>query len=215
VAFSPDGKQLASTSGTWSEPEIVGEVKLWDVATGKELLTLPARDTKAVWSVCFSPDGKTLVTASRDHTIRLWEVATWQERLALPLNALGAAGLSPEQLKALWDDLADLDAAKAYRALCTLVQAAPQAVALAGERLRPVHAPAPQQTERLLGRLEGTGPSGERLQALRGIEVLELIGSRDARQVLERLAKGAPEARLTQEAKASLERLALRPVGSP
>ena len=54
-----------------------------------------------------------------------------------------------------------------------------------------------------------------RLRALRAIEMLEDIGTLEARRVLERLAKGAPEARLTQEAKASLERLALQPIGTP
>ncbi len=44
--------------------------------------------------------------------------------------------------------------------------------------------------------------------SLRTVEVLEIAGTPEARQVLEQLAKGAPEARLTQEAKASLERLA-------
>jgi hypothetical protein len=49
------------------------------------------------------------------------------------------------------------------------------------------------------------------LRSIRSIEVLEHIGTAEARQLLESLAKGAPEARLTLEAKASLERLAKRP----
>jgi WD40 repeat protein len=48
----------------------------------------------------------------------------------------------------------------------------------------------------------------ESLRTLRAIEVLEHIGSEEARTALETLAGGAPEARLTREAKASLERLA-------
>jgi len=40
--------------------------------------------------------------------------------------------------------------------------------------------------------------------------VLERIGSREAQVVLERLVQGAPGARQTEEAKASLERLAQR-----
>jgi RNA polymerase sigma factor (sigma-70 family) len=276
VAFSPDGKQLASCSGLW-DPPVAGQVKLWDVATGKELLTLPTGDTKAIWSVRFSPDGKTFITASRDQTMTFWEVATWQERLTLPLNAGGAAeraeregkkaSFSPEELEALWNDLAGPDASKAYRALCDLVRAAPQAVTLLRERLQPSPVPASQhakrlqqliadldndefdvrerakveleklgelaepalrqvllqqpslevrlRAERLLHRLQKRMPSGERLQELRAVEMLEHIGTSEARQELERLAKGTPEARLTREAKASLERLAMRPVGAP
>ena len=46
---------------------------------------------------------------------------------------------------------------------------------------------------------------------LRGVEALEHIGSPEARRLLEDLAMGTPEARLTREAKASLERLAKQP----
>lgn len=51
-------------------------------------------------------------------------------------------------------------------------------------------------------------PPPERLRALRAIEMLEHIGTLPAQELLKSLASGAAEARLTQEAKASLERLA-------
>jgi hypothetical protein len=57
---------------------------------------------------------------------------------------------------------------------------------------------------------EWQNPSSERLRTLRAVEVLEHIGTPEARQVLETLAKGAPEARLTQEAAESLQRLSRR-----
>jgi RNA polymerase sigma factor (sigma-70 family) len=52
--------------------------------------------------------------------------------------------------------------------------------------------------------------SGERLRMLRAIEVLEVAGSKEAREVLETLAAGAAGARLTEEAKAAIHRLAKR-----
>jgi hypothetical protein len=52
--------------------------------------------------------------------------------------------------------------------------------------------------------------SGSRLQAVRVTTLLERIGTPDAKQLLEEYAKGEPAARLTREAKASLERLAVR-----
>ena len=52
--------------------------------------------------------------------------------------------------------------------------------------------------------------SGERLRVWRVIQVLEGIGTPEAQGVLKTLAEGAPASRLTQEAKASLERLAKR-----
>src|SRR5947209_5060841 len=66
VAYSPDGKTLAS--GSYDQT-----VRLWDVATGKEQATLQGH-TDRVWSVRYSPDRKTLASGSGDGTIKLWDV---------------------------------------------------------------------------------------------------------------------------------------------
>jgi hypothetical protein len=58
-------------------------------------------------------------------------------------------------------------------------------------------------------------PRPEGFRTLRALEVLEYIGTPEAPTILESLAKGAPEARLTEEARLSLDRLAKRPVASP
>jgi hypothetical protein len=58
--------------------------------------------------------------------------------------------------------------------------------------------------------LRGPATRPELLQSLRAVAVLEDIGTPQARRLLEELANGAPEARLTREAKSSLRRLDLR-----
>ena len=68
VAFSPDGKTLASGSHDQS-------IKLWDVATRRSIDTLRGHYCE-VCSVAFSPDGKTLASGSKDNSIKVWDVAT-------------------------------------------------------------------------------------------------------------------------------------------
>jgi WD40 repeat protein len=67
-----------------------------------------------------------------------------------------------------------------------------------------------QRADKLLEALDRPITNAEQLRKLRAVEVLEHVGTADARQVLQRLAGGAPDARLTHDAKASLEWLKRR-----
>jgi RNA polymerase sigma factor (sigma-70 family) len=69
-----------------------------------------------------------------------------------------------------------------------------------------------QRLERLLDRLSSQMPGTEQLRELRALEALELVDSPEARQLIQTLAGGAPEARLTREAKSAMRRLARQPV---
>ena len=82
VAFSPDGKYIASLDSPGDDPPSLG---LWDAATGKELrkLPTPARNLEGqpndVTEPVFSPDGKWLAAASvYDGVLHVWDVETGQ-----------------------------------------------------------------------------------------------------------------------------------------
>ncbi len=240
VAFAPDGRTLASSS--WDDT-----IRLWDLETGDELRTLTGHRGKAN-SLVFSADGKTLVSTGDDTTLMFWDVDRITHR-----PRPKSIRLSPQENESLWTDLADADAAKAYRAIRAF-STSPTAAAFLGERPHPAHAAkqddvdrwiadldnddfdvrekatrdleevgeaagsalrkavagrpsaeARSRAERLLKRL--ATPAPDLLRERRAVEALESTGGAEAREVLERLAGGAAESRLTREAKASLVRL--------
>ncbi len=70
VAFSPDGKRLASGS-------LDKTIKLWNVETGKEILPRLSEHKRKVYNVIFNPEDSTqLASSSADGTIRLWNLET-------------------------------------------------------------------------------------------------------------------------------------------
>lgn len=102
LALSPDGMTLASLGSTRHEFKMSGgglaitwrtdnKVHLWDAATGKKRRQLEAvgpekkkavlgTHPNAINEMLFAPDGKTLVTAGQDRTLRFWDVHTGKER---------------------------------------------------------------------------------------------------------------------------------------
>jgi hypothetical protein len=204
VAFSPDGRTLASGSHD-------ATVVVWDVTglrdrgrlartllTGEELAGLwkdlagedAARAQRAVWKLVATPGQA--VTLLGDH---LRAVPTADGRRIAGL----IGGLDSDQFTTREEATAELE---------RLEEGARPALrkALEGQPSLEVR----RRVAQLLRRMEAGTQSPGRLQALRGLEVLEYAGTPEAGELLQALAKGAPEARLTREAKAAVARLARR-----
>jgi WD40 repeat protein len=71
VAFSPDGRQIASTGND-------NTLRLWDTASGLEIRAFTGHSDR-VNSVAFSPDGRQIASAGNDSTLRLWDTASGLE----------------------------------------------------------------------------------------------------------------------------------------
>jgi hypothetical protein len=159
----------------------------------------------------------------------LWEKLAWNDAAEayLALWALARGGkqsvaflnrrlarvdpVSPQRIARLIADLESERFAVRQQAAAELEQAVEQAEPALRQALasRP-----PLETRRRIAQiLESLDParSPSRRQALRALVVLEHAATPEARELLERVSRGAPQARLTQEAKAALERLAKRP----
>ena len=72
VAFSPDGRTLATGGGTDRDA-----VKLWNLSTHRELMTLSGQGSLFT-IVTFSPDGRWLATCSWEGELHLWHAPSWQ-----------------------------------------------------------------------------------------------------------------------------------------
>jgi WD40 repeat protein len=228
VALSPDGRLLAAAC--WEKT-----VNVWDVSavTGRPVPDLPpARDGERTGSAAQPPDQAGKLTG--EELERLWSQlaggdaqrayrAVWAlaeaPRQAVPFLA---KELKPDALpdpKRTAQLLADLDsndfavrqkAAEELQGLGELAE-----LALRRELEKPGSAEVRQRVEKLLEKLRETPPPAERLRGFRAVEALEHAGTPEARRLLRALAEGAPEARLTQEARFALERLARRPTATP
>src|SRR4029453_16142434 len=97
---SPDGKTILT--GTGQPDGLEGEARLWQIAVDKPLIP-PLQHENWITCVAFSPDGRSVATASWDGTARVWQTATGKP-LTPPLQhdmAHSSGGFSPNGRPAL------------------------------------------------------------------------------------------------------------------
>ncbi|MCG9129422.1 PD40 domain-containing protein [Candidatus Poribacteria bacterium] len=92
IAFSPDGRMIASVSG-------LQQVYIWDIYTEVQTIIDTGHTTKYI-KVAFSPDSKTIITAgdNRDGTIRIWDTLNGELRTVLNgvVNGISDLKFSPD-----------------------------------------------------------------------------------------------------------------------
>jgi WD40 repeat protein len=202
LAIAADGSSLVS--GSWDTTALV-----WDMKERQKRLSRPERLSEAAaeraWGTLTAPNPDVAHAA-------LWAlVLSPQQALEFCKKYLRPAQASGRSIEAM---IADLDSPR-----YPVRQKATAELARLGKRARPALVQAlagnptlemKRRAQGLLDKLGRQEPHPEDLRAMRAVEILEHIGSAEARRFLETLARGSAEALLTLEARAALERLAGR-----
>jgi WD40 repeat protein len=200
LAFSPDGRMLAS--GSWDTSILV-----WDLAALRR--SFPPSVKKELSAADLERLTTDLAGSDATQANLAIDSMAGAPELALPHLRKHLHPVTEQQgVRRL---IADLDSprfavrSKALAKLQRLGETAEPALrkALAeGPKLE-----VRRRIEGLLEEIDSMSPSAESLRAFRAIEILERIGGPDPRKIIETLTRGVPEARLTQDAKATLRRI--------
>ena len=134
-------------SGSSGQFAADNSVHLWEAATGTERCQLEGHDF-GVSATAFSPDGKTLASASRDGTVILWDMK------ALPLADPEPTYASREEMESCWRELGQGDASLAYRSIRVLGRFPRLAVPVLQQRLQPLAPAQPEVIEKWVADLD-------------------------------------------------------------
>src|SRR5262249_29182664 len=117
---APDGRVIAAPGA--------GDIILYETASGKPRLRLGGH-LQTVTGLAFTPDGKTLVSASGDSTVLVWDV-----------TGLRTAGRLSKTAEELWPLLAAADPERAGEAIWSMVDQPAESLTVLRKHLKPVPA---------------------------------------------------------------------------
>jgi RNA polymerase sigma factor (sigma-70 family) len=199
LAFSADGRSIVS--GSSDTTALVFDVPAWARAK-PQAADLEAKQAEALWADLTGE-------AKKAHQAMAAMIAASKQVLPLLEKQLRPEPAPDARKIDQW--IADLNsqefaarrkAEKELEALGELAEPALQKV-VTGQPPAEIR----QRVEKLLDKINFQPPP-DRLRALRAVEVLESMGTPEARQLLKRLAQGAPGSRLTRAAQGAVDRLA-------
>jgi hypothetical protein len=205
LAFIPDGRTLAT--GGYDTTILLWDVKHVLKTWQSRLRKVASADLETLWQRLASANGTEAAEAMAQlQTMPRQTVALLRQQLR-PVSPLDVRAVGR-----LLDDLGSEEFEVRQRATSELEKLGPLVESLLRKRL--AAAPALEvrrRLEMLLEALDSFASQPEQMRADRAVEVLEHVGSAEARALLRELAGGATEAPLTRQAKASLKRLENRP----
>jgi WD40 repeat protein len=199
IAFSSNGRMMASASDDTT-------ALVWNlssIASDK----LAAADITALWT-----DLAEIKDAAKAYRA-IWSMA-WRPEQSLGLlreHLKPARSADPQVMAQLIAELESAEFAERQKDTQDLKELGEKAATDLRKVLdHNVSLETRRRVEKLLETLEAAPISGEQLRLQRAIEVLEIIGTRESRTILQSLATGASEVRVTKEAKGAIARLAMQ-----
>jgi WD40 repeat protein len=201
TAFSPDGRILATTSNDttallWNLTQIPGQ---GSVAARR----LADAERDGFWLDLRDPDPAKAHRAIRHLIADVACVIPLMQNAIRPIPAV-----DPAHLARLIRELDDNQYRIRQKASAELLVLVPRIEGRLRQELKTnPSAEARNRIAQILGAETNPVPAGDELRALRAVEILERAATVDARAELKRLASGAPDARLTREARSALARM--------